>query len=272
MSCKLKIGVMLYHYGDPQEPIQKVKSLGLQSCQVGWGPGQTLEAGQALKAAADAAGIEINTLWAGLPGPAIWNFSGGPHTIGLVPVQWRAARVATLQQAAEIAGKIGVQSITTHAGFIPENPGDPQYRDTVYALQEVCQACAAAGVEFWFETGQETPITLLRTIEDIGTGNAFINLDPANILMYGRGNPVDALDVFGKYVHGVHAKDGEYPTEGKELGHEKPMGEGRVNFPALVPKLKSMGFCGTLTIEREISGDEQVADIKRAVSILEPLC
>ena len=272
MSCKLKIGVMLYHHGEPEEPINKVKALGLQSCQVGWNPGTPVEKGIALKAAADAAGIEVNTLWAGLPGPAVWNFTHGPHTIGLVPVQWRAQRVEALQQAAVVAGQIGVQSITTHAGFIPENPGDPLYRETVYALQEVCGTCAAAGVEFWFETGQETPITLLRTIEDIGTGNVFINLDPANILMYGKGNPVDALDVFGKFVHGVHAKDGEYPTEGAELGHEKPMGEGRVNFPALVPKLKDCGFCGTLTIEREISGDQQVADIKRAVGILEPLC
>ena len=96
MSCKLKIGVMLYHHGAPEEPINKVKSLGLQSCQVGWGPGTPLEKGVALKAAADAAGIEVNTLWAGLPGPAVWNFTAGPHTIGLVPVQWRAPRSARL--------------------------------------------------------------------------------------------------------------------------------------------------------------------------------
>ena len=127
-------------------------------------------------------------------------------------------------------------------------------------------------MQFWFETGQETPITLLRTIEDVGTGNMGINLDPANLLMYGKANPVDALDVFGKYVTGVHAKDGEYPTNGRDLGVEMPLGEGRVNFQVLIPKLKALGYTGALTIEREISGPQQNEDIRRAMELLDPLC
>ncbi|MBN1936616.1 MAG: sugar phosphate isomerase/epimerase, partial [Anaerolineae bacterium] len=108
-------------------------------------------------------------------------------------------------------------------------------------------------------------------IEDLGGENLGINLDPANLLMYGRANPVDALDVFGRYVVGVHAKDGEYPTNGRELGVEKPLGEGRVNFPLLVSKLKSLDYAGALTIEREISGPKQVEDIKRAIQLLSAL-
>jgi sugar phosphate isomerase/epimerase len=189
-----------------------------------------------------------------------------------VPPEWRAERTEALKTAARFAARLGAPSITTHVGFIPPDPNDPNYTGTVEALREAASACRDHGIGFWFETGQETPITLLRTIEDIGLENLGINLDPANLLMYGNGNPVDALDVFGSYVRGVHAKDGEYPTNGRELGHEKPMGEGRVNFPVLVPKLKSMGFTGCLTIEREISGDQQIADIRRAMAILEPLC
>ncbi len=273
MSEKLMLGVMLHlRGGEVQEAVDKVKSLGLPSCQVGWPPFTPLEVGQALQAAAQAAGITITTLWAGLPGPAVWNFVDGPATIGLVPDEWRAERVKALQAAAEVAGKIGVQSITTHCGFIPFWPGDRLYKETVAALKDVLAACTESGVQFWYETGQETPITLLRTIEDVGYENQGINLDPANLLMYGNGNPIDALDVFGQWVRGVHAKDGEYPTDGKNLGAEKPMGEGRVNFPVLVPKLKSLGYRGALTIEREISGEQQIADIKRAIAILEPLC
>ena len=273
MSCKLMLGVMLHlRDGDPNEAMAKVKSLDLPSCQLGWPSNADIETGHATRAAADAHGITITTLWAALPGPAVWNFTEGPTTIGLVPPEYRAERVAALQQAAQVAGTIGIDSIITHVGFIPENPSDPLYADTIAALKDVAHACVDNGVEFWFETGQETPITLLRTIHDIGTDNLGINLDPANLLMYVRGNPVDALDIFGQYVRGVHAKDGEYPTEGSKLGVEKSMGEGRVNFPVLVPKLKSMGYCGALTIEREISGDKQVEDIKRAVAILEPLC
>ncbi|MEN6302814.1 MAG: sugar phosphate isomerase/epimerase family protein [Armatimonadia bacterium] len=273
MSCKLMIGVMLHlREGDPDDAMAKVQSLGLPSCQLGWPPSATIETGHALKAAAEAHGVTVTTLWASLPGPAVWNFTEGPSTIGLVPDEWRAERVKTLQAAAAVAGEIGIASITTHCGFIPEWPGDRKYIETVAALKDVLAACTDNGVQFWYETGQETPITLLRTIEDVGYDNQGINLDPANILMYGNGNPVDALDVFGTWVRGVHAKDGEYPTNGKDLGHEKPMGEGRVNFPVLVPKLKSMGYCGALTIEREISGDKQVEDIKAAMAILEPLC
>jgi L-ribulose-5-phosphate 3-epimerase len=131
--------------------------------------------------------------------------------------------------------------------------------------------CGERGLEFWFETGQETPVVLLRVIEDLGYDNLGINLDPANLLMYGKANPVDALDVFGQYVRGVHAKDGEYPTGGRQLGVEKPLGEGRVNFPVLIPKLKGLGYTSALTIEREISGPKQIADIKHAIAVLSKL-
>ncbi len=268
---KLMLGVMVHLHGTPDEAMKKVADLGLPSCQLGWPPNSSIETGEALKAAADRHGITVTTLWAALPGRTVWNFTEGPITIGLVPPETRAERTEALKQAARVAAHIGVQSITTHVGFLPEDPNDEKYTGTVEALKEVAQTCLDYGVEFWFETGQETPITLLRTIQDIGTDNLGINLDPANLLMYGKANPVDALDIIGKWVRGVHAKDGEYPTDGRSLGKEKPMGEGRVNFPVLVPKLKSMGFRGALTIEREISGDKQIEDIKRAVAILEPL-
>ena len=269
---KLQIGVMTHISTTPEEAMGKIAELGLHSCQCMWPAGGRLELAKHLRQAADDAGVTITTLWAALPGPSTWNFIEGPITIGLVPPEFRMARVEALVQAAAVAAEIGVQSITTHVGFIPEFPGDPLYQGTLVALKTVAQTCQAHGVEFWFETGQETPITVLRTIEDIGTPNLGINLDPANLLMYGKANPVDALDVFGQWVRGVHAKDGEYPTDGRDLGVEKPMGEGRVNFPVLVPKLKALGYKGHLTIEREISGPQQVADIQRAVAILEPLC
>ena len=132
--------------------------------------------------------------------------------------------------------------------------------------------CRGLGVEFWFETGQETPVTLLRTIEAVAADNLGVNLDTANLILYGKANPVDALDVFGRHVRGVHAKDGLYPTGGTELGKEVPLGQGKVNFPALIPKLKSLGYAGPLTIEREISGPQQFHDIKAGVEFLRPLC
>ncbi len=136
-----------------------------------------------------------------------------------------------LMSGADFTAQIGVPDIITHVGFIPENPNEPEYRSLVSALRYLVQYCQGGGLHFLFETGQETPVTLLRTIEDIGLPNVGINLDPANLILYGKANPVDALDVFGKYVRGVHAKDGLYPTTEASLGQEVPLGHGKVNFP-----------------------------------------
>lgn len=274
MAERLKIGVMMSLGHDVREEIRKVRDLGLASCQLGcWAPEHyTDESLAAVKSASKEFGVEITSLWTGYPGKAVWNFIEGPLTIGLVPPETREMRVKALIQGAEFAAKLGVPSATTHAGFIPENPNDPLYKGTVEALSRIAKRTQELGLAFCFETGQETPVTLLRVIKDIGTDNLGVNLDPANLLMYGKANPIDALDLLGPYVKGVHAKDGEYPTDPNELGVEKPLGQGRVNFPALVSKLKSFGYTGALTIEREISGDQQIADIKLAIQVLEPLC
>ncbi len=273
---KLKLGVLVSLGHDPEIELKKVRDLGLGSCQIACWDGKlfTDENARKVTAAAEKYDVEVTTIWTGYSGPATWNFTEGPATIGMVPPEYRTQRTADLKKGADFAKACGVPSITTHAGFIPENPNDPLYKPTIAALREVAQHCKILGIEFWFETGQETPITLRRAMKDIGTDNLGINLDPANLLMYGKANPVDALDIIGPFVKGVHAKDGEYPCgdDPDRLGGEKALGEGSVNFPLLVPKLKSFGFTGALTIEREIGGDQQIVDIKRAMGILEPLC
>lgn len=269
----LRLGVIVGLGDDPEARLRHVADFGLPTCQIAaWDPASyTADRASTLAAAAQRVGVEITTIWAGWPGPAVWDLVKGPLTIGLVPPDRRAERTDALCRAADFAAAAGVPSITTHAGFIPEDPNDADYAGTVEALRTIALRCRDRGIGFNFETGQETPVTLLRTIHDIGTDNLGINLDPANLLMYGKGNPIDALDVFGEYVRGVHAKDGEYPTDPYKLGVEKRLGDGRVNFPALVAKLKSLGYRGALTIEREISGDQQAVDIRYAIDLLTPL-
>ena len=98
-----------------------------------------------------------------------------------------------------------------------------------------------------------------------------VNLDPANLIMYGKANPVDALEIIGSYVIGVHGKDGMYPTDGHKLGKEMPLGEGRVNYPVFIRRLKEVGYDGDITIEREISGEQQTKDILAGKALLEKL-
>jgi len=269
----IKLGIIVGLMAEPELAIGKVCDLGFPTCQVSvWDAGlMTNEISDRLRRAAANSNVEITTIWTGMPGRYVWDFVEGPSTIGLVPEETRDMRLAVLEQGARFAKRVGVPSITTHVGFIPENPADPRYTGTLAALQEIAGYCKELDLEFWFETGQETPVTLLRTIEDIGLDNVGINLDPANLLMYGKANPVDALDIFGRFVRGVHAKDGEYPTGGRNLGVEKPLGQGRVNFPALVRKLMALGFYGALTIEREISGPQQIEDIREGQRFLSEL-
>ena len=270
---KWKLGLIVGLSENVDESFRKVADVGLATCQLScWkpdilGPGLSTK----VKEASKRYGVEVSSFWAGHSGKTTWNFIDGPKTIGLVPPATRAARLVELKKGADFAKMIGAPSISTHVGFIPEDLNDPNYPPRVEGLRDLANHCKNNGIGFWFETGQETPTTLLRTFEDIGTDNLGVNLDPANLILYGRGNPVDALDVFGKYVRGMHAKDGTYPTDGRNLGHETPLGQGKVDFPKLMGRLKELGFKGPVTIEREISGAQQEADIRQAIAILTPL-
>jgi sugar phosphate isomerase/epimerase len=192
-------------------------------------------------------------------------------TIGLVPHQYREARITRIKQVSDFAKKAGIPGVQTHCGFLPENPNEPLYTEAVNAIRTVAGYCKQNGQTFRCETGQETPITLVRAIKDIGLDNVGVNFDAANLVLYGKANPVDAVEVLGPYIMGVHAKDGLYPTNPRQLGREVPIGEGKVNFPVLIGLLKKAGYTNALTIEREIEGARQTQDILGAKAYLEKL-
>ena len=270
-----RIGAMVGYDTDVDilEKFRKNQELGINSCQICiWNVDifKSDEHAEKIKAAIAKTGINVSSLWAGWTGPCEWNFTAGPDTIGLVPVAYRFTRLSELKSASDFAEKIGVKQVITHVGFIPENPSATEFNGTVAALRNLCGYMKQKGQYFLFETGQETPITLLRTIEAIGTGNLGVNLDTANPILYGKANPVDALDVFGKYVMDTHIKDGFYPTNGMYLGHEARAGDGKANIHEVVRKLiVEYGYEGPFTIEREISGEQQTADIIHAKKLLE---
>lgn len=256
-----------------EEKFKQVRDFGLTSCQLNcWDHSLMTEENAAIvHACCEKYGVTISTFWCGWSGPQVWNFYEGPLTLGLVPSDYRFERMKELMHGSDFAKLIGVEQIATHVGFLPEVPTSTQYHEVVSAIRAVANHVKANGQYFLFETGQETPVTLKRVIQDVGTDNLGINLDPANLILYGKANPIDALDVFGEHVRDIHAKDGNYPTDGHNLGCETPLGEGKVNFPAFVQKLKEIGYNGPLTIEREISGEQQTKDILAAKALLETL-
>ena len=165
----------------------------------------------------------------------------------------------------------GIPAVQTHCGFIPENPNDPLYKETIDAMREVVTYCKQNAQNFRYETGQETPITLIRAIHDVGTDNQGINFDLANLIMYGKSNPVDAIELLAPYVQGIHAKDGLWPVNPHDLGEEVPIGKGRVDFPRIIARLKEIRYAGAVTIEREVSGPEQIRDVREAKAYLKKL-
>jgi L-ribulose-5-phosphate 3-epimerase len=266
---QMPIGVIVSLESVLKNGVDEITQLGLSTCQINnWNPAlYTHENAESVKAILGDK-VKIASLWAGWPPPAVWNFYDGPLTLGLVPATYRAPRIEALKRGADFAFMLGLTDITTHMGFIPENPATTEYREVLVAIREVARHCRELGLWLNFETGQETPITLMRTLEEVGTGNLGINLDPANLLLYGKANPLDAVDIFQGHIRGVHVKDGRYPTNGRDLGQETPVGEGLVNFPALLGKLEQYDYQGALIIEREISGPQQKTDIISAKNLL----
>jgi len=266
----MRLGLIIGAGNDPDKTFKKLHDLGFPTAQIG-----TEDFSDALveklKAAIDKYGIEVTAINSSGGPPNVYDFFQGPLTIGVVPRKYRRQRIDNFKRASDFAKKVGVPAFHTHYGFIPENPNDPNYKEVVEALREVATHLKGNGQMMLYETGQETPITMLRAITDVGLDNQFVNLDTANLILYGKGNPVDALDVLGKLVRGTHAKDGTFPTDPKKLGEEVPIGEGKANFPVLIKKLKELNYTGPLTIEREISGPQQMEDIKKEKAYLEKL-
>ena len=269
----MEVGLKINNMTDIGEKIRRAAELGIHSCQT-----CTFDTAfyadryvDEVLTACEKYGVTISTHWAGWSGPRVWNFTEGPVTLGLVPAAYRHLRIRELKQGADFAQKLHVPQIATHMGFIPENPHDPAFAGLMDAIREVAEYCAEKNMKLLFETGQETPVALLRAIETVGTGNLGINLDTANPILYGKANPVDMLRILGDYVCDLHIKDGKWPTDGWKLGVETPIGEGDVDFPGVIRLLKEHGYAGPLTIEREIEGEQQLRDVLNAKALLEKL-
>ena len=247
-----------------------LKSEGFDNCQlISWKPELwTDENLEIIKNLTEENGITISAFWCGWEGPCVWNFYDGQITLGLVPPEYRTMRIKNLCDGADFAHRLGVKNVVTHMGFIPENPNDPQFAPFCVAVRQVAEHLKKNNQNLLFETGQETPVTMLRCFEKVGMDNLGVNLDTANVILYGKANPVDALDVFGKYVMNIHAKDGLYPTNGHDLGNEVRIGDGKVDFKALFKKLHELGYDSYVTIEREIEGEQQISDIRHAKKYL----
>jgi len=270
----MAVGLIVSPAPDPEAVFRRVHDLGLSNCFLsldGYINRFTPELAAQFRDMLAKYGLIATTVEVVGPGPLKWDFTSGPSTIGLVPPGMRAARIDALRQASDFAKLLGIAQVQTHCGFIPEDPADALYAGTVEAIRAVTEHCRGNGQYFLMETGQETPTTMSRTIRDVGLDNLGVGLDTANLILYGKANPVDAVDILGPHIRSVHAKDGRWPTNPSELGEEVLIGKGLVDFRQVFTKLHRLGYTGAITIERETSGPQQIEDVRQEKVYLEKI-
>ena len=270
----MAVGLLISPYSAPEATIKRVHDMGFTNCFLsldGYIGKFTADAAKQIGGLLAQYDVVATTVEVVGPGRLVWDFLEGPSTIGVVPPKSRAARIDALKQASDFAKQLGIWQVQTHCGFIPEDPADPLYPQTVAAIRAVAEHCHANGQNFLMETGQETPTTMSRVIHDAHLPNLGVGLDTANLILYGKANPVDAVDILGPHVRSVHAKDGKWPTDPNKLGEEVLIGKGLVDFKTVLTKLHKLGYKGAITIERETSGPQQVADVKAEKLYLEKI-
>jgi sugar phosphate isomerase/epimerase len=261
----MAVGLLISPFGDPEATIKRVREMGFSNCFLsldGYINKFTPDAAKQISDLLAKYNVVATTVEVVGPKPLVWDFLKGPSTIGLVPPKMRAARIDALRQVSDFAKLLGITQVQTHCGFIPEDPADALYPGSVEAVKTVTQHCHGNGQYFLMETGQETPTTMSRMIRDVGLPNLGVGLDTANLILYGKANPVDAVDILGEHVRSVHAKDGKWPTDPNKLGEEVLIGKGLVDFKTVFTKLHKLGYTGAVTIERETSGPQQIEDVK----------
>jgi L-ribulose-5-phosphate 3-epimerase len=268
----MALGLLVSPFAAPEATIKRVHDMGFSNCFLsldGYIGKFTSDAAKQMGELLARYELVATAVEVVGPGRLEWNFLEGPATIGLVPPNSRAARIDALRQVSDFAKLLGIGQVQTHCGFIPENPADALYPGAVEAIRAVAQHCQGNGQYFLMETGQETPTTMSRAIRDVNMPNLGTGLDTANLILYGKANPVDAVDIIGTHVRSVHAKDGKWPTDPDKLGEEVLIGNGLVDFKKVFTKLHKLGYTGAITIERETSGPQQIEDVKNEKTYLQ---
>jgi sugar phosphate isomerase/epimerase len=219
-------------------------------------------------------GIKITCVFAGFEGESYADIPTVQRTVGLMPRETRAARKIELKEIADFARQLDVDVVGIHLGFVPHDRLDADYRELLDITRDVCDHCTNNRQALHLETGQEPVDVLRQFLDDVERDNLFVNFDPANMILYGAGEPIPSLEMLGPRVRSIHCKDATWSDRpGETWGREVPLGEGDVDFAAFLKTLNRIGYSGPLTIEREIpqEPERQKAEIGRAIELLERL-
>jgi sugar phosphate isomerase/epimerase len=188
------------------------------------------------------------------------------RTGGFVPDDLWPARRKLAVESAGLAEELGLKMVSTHIGFVPP-PSDAGYGKILDRAKEVAADFATLGIDLLMETGPEPAEEMRDFIGNVGAPNLFVNFDPANMILYGAGDPIEALGILAPYIRHVHLKDAVASSApGKEWGSEVPFGSGQVDALTFFDALQRIGYAGPLMIERE-GGNNRMADVRQAIEV-----
>jgi sugar phosphate isomerase/epimerase len=259
--------------GDLAHTLRDLTGMGIAHGQMAI-PGHIALDGDGWRRALDNAGFTLHTLFGVYNGESYADIPTVQQTVGFIPPSTREEREARSIAIVDLAAEMGVPGFATHIGFVPEDAGSADYQAVLAMVRRIADHAAKHGVTFALETGQETAESLLAFLIAVERDNVGVNFDPANMILYGTGDPIEALEVVGPHLISVHAKDGIWPAadEPGSLGREVPLGEGKVDFPAFLAILHKFGYEGPLFIEREAEDPgTRLRDIARGKAYLAAL-
>jgi sugar phosphate isomerase/epimerase len=225
--------------------------------------------GDQLPEAARAAGFRMTGAMLGFPGEDYTTPQTIRKTGGFGNPATRPERLERFRWALDRTRALGLSDLMLHAGFLPE-PGDPERKSFLDTLAKVSDLAKAKGVTIAFETGQETADLLRRTLDELKCSNLKVNFDPANMLLYEKGDPLRAVEILGPDIRSVHVKDAVPTAVPGTWGEEVPLGQGKVNIRHFIKTLQKVGYRGPLCIEREVGTQAQrLADIAHGIRYLQ---
>jgi sugar phosphate isomerase/epimerase len=256
------------HPTEPKELISKLAGTGVNRVQLALDPlrqdpARWAKAPQLLRENH----IEIVSGMFGCVGEDYSTLDSIRRTGGLAPDNTWERNWKNIQITAALAHEMGLRLVTFHAGFLPHDPKAPEFVKMVRRLGEVADIFRAANLALGFETGQETASALIDVLKAVNRPNVGVNFDPANMLLYDKGDPIESLKALGPWLRQVHIKDARRTTVPGTWGQEVAAGEGQVDWPAFTAVLRDLKFTGDLVIERE-AGEKRIADIRKAVELI----
>ena len=271
----LRIGVFYWIGEDAAATVREIADLGVEACQLAVVGERKLtpELAADYRKALAAADLEAVTIFAAYEGESYADIPTVMRTVGFMPPATRAARELRTREVIDFGAAVSIRSFGCHIGFVPEER-NADYMDVRDVVRRVADYAADHGMTFCLETGQEPAPLLLRFFNDVARPNVKINFDPANMVLYGSGEPIEAFRLLRPYVVSIHGKDGDWPDPAKPgaLGVERPLGAGSVNIPKFVRAVRESGYTGTINVESGVHGDEpHQVTLRAAVDLLKRL-